>query len=147
MAIYHFMCGFPGGSDGTESACNMGRPGFDPWVGKIPWRRETTDSSILAWRIPWTVYSLCGRKESDTIKGLSLHFLSLGWVPGESHGQRSLAGYSPEGCKESDTTERLSTAHTHGHKNKSWRVHAVGPTASVQSPAPSSGALPLPAGS
>ena len=26
------------------------------------------------------------------------------------HGQRSLAGYSPWGCKESDTTERLSTA-------------------------------------
>ena len=25
--------------------------------------------------------------------------------PGESHGQRSLAGYSPWGCKESDTTE------------------------------------------
>ena len=29
----------------------------------------------------------------------------------ESHGQRSLAGYSPQGCKESDTTERLSPAH------------------------------------
>ena len=27
------------------------------------------------------------------------------------HGQRSLAGYSSWGCKESDTTERLSTAH------------------------------------
>ena len=27
--------------------------------------------------------------------------------PGESHGQRSLAGYSPRGKKESDTTERL----------------------------------------
>ena len=27
---------------------------------------------------------------------------------GESHGQRSLAGYSPWGCKESDVTERLS---------------------------------------
>ena len=26
------------------------------------------------------------------------------------HGQRSLEGYSPWGCKESDTTERLSTA-------------------------------------
>ena len=26
---------------------------FDPWVGKIPWRRAT-HSSILAWRIPWT---------------------------------------------------------------------------------------------
>ena len=30
-----------------------GRPGFDPWVGKIPWRRDT-HSGILAWRIPWT---------------------------------------------------------------------------------------------
>ena len=26
------------------------------------------------------------------------------------HGQRNLASYSPWGCKESDTTERLSTA-------------------------------------
>ena len=26
-------------------------------------------------------------------------------LPGESHGQRSLAGYSPQGCKESDTAE------------------------------------------
>ena len=29
-------------------------------------------------------------------------------LPGEFHGQRSLAGYSPWGCKESDTTEQLS---------------------------------------
>ena len=29
-------------------------------------------------------------------------------LPGESHGQRSLAGYSPWGRKELDTTERLS---------------------------------------
>ena len=28
-------------------------------------------------------------------------------LPGESHGQRSLAAYSPWGCKESDTTEQL----------------------------------------
>ena len=27
------------------------------------------------------------------------------FLPGESHGQRSLVGYSPQGCKESDTTE------------------------------------------
>ena len=27
-------------------------------------------------------------------------------LPGEPHGQRSPAGYSPWGCKESDTTER-----------------------------------------
>ena len=30
------------------------------------------------------------------------------FLPGESHGQRSLAGYSPWGHKESDTTEQLS---------------------------------------
>ena len=30
-------------------------------------------------------------------------------LPGESHGQRSLAGYSPQGHKESDTTEQLNT--------------------------------------
>ena len=29
------------------------------------------------------------------------------FLPRESHGRRSLAGYSPWGCKESDTTERL----------------------------------------
>ena len=32
------------------------------------------------------------------------------FLPGESHGQRSLVGYCPQGHKESDTTEQL---HTH----------------------------------
>ena len=32
--------GFPGGSDGKASACNAGSPGFNPWVGKIPWKRD-----------------------------------------------------------------------------------------------------------
>ena len=44
-------------------------------------KKMATHSSILAWRIPWT-------RE-----------------PGGLH--RSLVGYSPRGCKESDTTERL----------------------------------------
>ena len=30
------------------------------------------------------------------------------FLPAESHGQRSLAGYSPWGAKESDMTEQLS---------------------------------------
>ena len=30
------------------------------------------------------------------------------FLPGESHGQRSLAGYSPWGCRESDTIEQLN---------------------------------------
>ena len=34
-------------------------------------------------------------------------------LPGESHGQRSLAGYSPWGCKESERTEWLSTQSTY----------------------------------
>ena len=32
-------------------------------------------------------------------------------LPGKSHGQRSLVGYSPWGHKESDTTERLHYSH------------------------------------
>ena len=62
------------------------RHGFDPWVGKIPWRREWQPSP--------------------------------GLFPGESHGQRNLAGYSLQGCTESDMTERDLTrvhAHTHTH--------------------------------
>ena len=36
-------------------------------------------------------------------------------LPGESHGQKSLVGYSPRGHKESDTTERL---HFHFTRDK-----------------------------
>ena len=35
------------------------------------------------------------------------------FLPGESHGQRRMVGYSPLGHKELDTTLRLSTAHDH----------------------------------
>ena len=35
-----------------ESTCQCN--GFDPWVGKIPWRRKWQHSSILVWEIPWT---------------------------------------------------------------------------------------------
>ena len=48
--------GFPGGASGKEPACQCvrcKRGGFNPWVGKIAWRRAW-HSSILAWRIPWT---------------------------------------------------------------------------------------------
>ena len=39
------------------------------------------------------------------------------FLPGKSHGQRSLVGYSPWGCKESHRTEQ--THHTHTHMPKS----------------------------
>ena len=36
-------------------------------------------------------------------------------LPGESHGQRSLVGYSSQGCKESDTTEAAWHSCTHAN--------------------------------
>ena len=45
-------------------------------------------------------------QEDPLEEGMATHSSIL---PGESHGQRSLAGYSPWVHKESDTTERLST--------------------------------------
>ena len=38
------------------------------------------------------------------------------FLPGESHGQRSLMGYGPLGRKELDMTE--VTQHTHTHKHR-----------------------------
>ena len=50
------------------------------------------------------------------------------FLPGESHGQRSLVGYSPWGRKESDTTEQLILSlqtweilnKSNTHKNRRW---------------------------
>ena len=52
-------------------------PGFNPWVGKILWRRKWQPNPVF--------------------------------LPGESHGQRSLVGYIVHrGHKELDTTEQLT---------------------------------------
>ena len=51
-----------------------GRPGFDPWVKEIPWRREGQPTLLF--------------------------------LPGELHGQRSLAGYSPQVDKVSVWTDQ-----------------------------------------
>jgi len=65
------MRAFPGGSV-VKNLRAKRRCGFNPWVGKIPWRRR------------WQPL----------------------FLPGKSHGQRSLASYSPWGHKELDTTEQ-----------------------------------------
>ena len=70
------MWGLPGGANGKEAACQCRRhkrPGFDSWVGKIPWRWAWPPTPVL--------------------------------LPGESHGQRSLVGCGPYGCRMSDMTE------------------------------------------
>ena len=46
--------GFPGGSNGKESACNAGDPGLIPGSGRTLEKGMATHSNILAWRIPWT---------------------------------------------------------------------------------------------
>ena len=68
--------GFRGGSGGKEPACQCGRL-----------ERGEFD--------PWVGKIPCRRKWQPTPV----------FLPREFHGQRSLAGYHPWGCKESDTTE------------------------------------------
>ena len=55
------------------------RPGFNPWVGKIPWRRERLPTPV-SWPGGFHgLYSPWGHKESDTTEPLSLsyfHFTS-----------------------------------------------------------------------
>ena len=45
-AMVFRILGFPGGSAGKESTCNAGA-GFNPWVGKIPWRRERLPTPLF----------------------------------------------------------------------------------------------------
>ena len=47
--------GFPCGSAGKESACNVGDLGLIPGLGRSFGEWKGYHSSILAWRIPWTV--------------------------------------------------------------------------------------------
>ena len=74
--------GFPGGSNGKESACNVGDLGSIPGLGRSPGGGH-------------------GHLEVHGHPCLE-----------NSHGQRSLAGYRPRSHKGSDTTVQPSTAHT-----------------------------------
>ena len=55
MIYYKGMWGFSSGSAGKESVCNAGDLGSIPGLGRSPGEGKDTHSSILAWRIPWTV--------------------------------------------------------------------------------------------
>ena len=47
ICIFHMQLGFPGSSDGKESAWQHRRPVFDPWLGNIPWRRKWQPILVL----------------------------------------------------------------------------------------------------
>ena len=49
-----------------------GRPGFDPWVGKIPWRRERLPTPVFWPGEFHGLYSPWGCKELDTTEWLLL---------------------------------------------------------------------------
>ena len=70
--------GFPGGSDGKKKIClQCKRPGFNPWVEKIPWRRNSNPLQSSCLENPQRQRSLrgCsprGHKELDTTEQLSV---------------------------------------------------------------------------
>ena len=45
--VASYLLGFPGGSDSKSVCLQCGRPGFNPWVGKIPWRRKWQPTPVL----------------------------------------------------------------------------------------------------
>ena len=49
----------------------MWRPGFDPWVGKIPWRREWLPTSVFWPGEVHGLYSPCSRKELNITERIS----------------------------------------------------------------------------
>ena len=46
--------GLPWWLSGKESVCQCRRYGFDPWVGKIPWRRKWQPTPVFLLEIPHT---------------------------------------------------------------------------------------------
>ena len=84
------------------------------WITNSPWRIETRyicqrASVVAQW---WRIHLQCRRCRRH---GFNLWIWKILWrrkwqpkpvlFPGESHGQRSLAGCGPKGCKESDKNE------------------------------------------
>ena len=64
--------GFPHSSAGKKSACNAGYPGFNSWVGKIPWRRDRLPTTVF-WPGEFLgLYSPWNGKELDMTEQFSL---------------------------------------------------------------------------
>ena len=66
---------FPGNSAGKKKiSLQCRRPGFDPWVGKIPWRRkEPPPSLFLPEESPWT-------EEPGGLQSMGLQKVGYNWA-------------------------------------------------------------------
>ena len=110
------LTGFPGSSVGKETACNTGNPSSIPGLGRSPgegngYPLQYSWASLVAQMVRMCLQ--CGRPGFNSqIRKIPRR---KGWqftpvfLPGESRGQRCLAGYSPWGHKESDTAGQMST--------------------------------------
>ena len=120
----YYTIGLLGGASGKQLACQCRRHKrclFDPWVGKVPWRRALQPTPVF---LPGKSHGqrrlvgccLWGRIESDTTERLHFHFSFFmhrrrKWkptpvfLPGESQGRGSLLGCRLWGHTESDRTE------------------------------------------
>ena len=72
---------FPGGAV-VQSICHCRTHGFNPWVRKIPWRRESLPTPVFSpgeshGQRSLEVYSPWHRKKSDTSQWLSTHKLFI----------------------------------------------------------------------
>ena len=72
----------PGGSSGKKSACNEGnagrRCGFDPWIGKFPWKKKLQPTLAFFLENPmnreaWQALFSPGVKKSQTQLGNRAH--------------------------------------------------------------------------
>ena len=70
--------GFPSGSAGKDSACLCSSAALDPWVGKIPWRRERLPTPVFWPGEFHGLYSPWGRKESNPTSNFHFQF---SWSP------------------------------------------------------------------
>ena len=83
--VVQWLRGFPGDSDGKESACNSGDSGSIPGLGRSPGKGMATNSNILAWKILWTEepggLQFMGLLNNNNNQWLKTHFLMQGtWV-------------------------------------------------------------------
>ena len=71
--------GFPGGSEGKASACNVGDPGSIPGSGRSPGEGNGNPLQTLAWKISWRSrnltcslvgYSPWGRKGVENYRAI-----------------------------------------------------------------------------
>ena len=113
------LWGFPWWLKGKRICLQCRRPGFNPTVGKIPWRREWLPTPVFLTgkfhrQRSLAGYSSWGRKELDMTEGETagwhhgLDGRESEWTPGDGDEQGGLACCDSWGCKELDTTERLN---------------------------------------